>query len=291
MKAYLWKPALLLLLFLLMFTFQSQGIWRWMYPIYYPGEVRQAAEKYRINPNLIIAIIQTESRFLHALTAPLLPAKSLSGKSPEEIQEMAQKGKVMGTGPFKAVSIGAGEYRFERAFSYKEGGPYLDRIVIHPSQGSGKSEWAGIDLMEVPPSPDAKAPEGYKEMRIPARLYDYLGFNLQSPSLRPEVRTAISLRMDREAMVNQALFGQGVPASGLLPPGYGGTDGSPTPDEKKAVAVMEALGYSTDKPLTLTLTYPQDPPLMERLAEELRRELQTIHIQLNEKPMPPMRRR
>ncbi|CCQ93606.1 conserved hypothetical protein [[Clostridium] ultunense Esp] len=65
MKAYLWKPALLLLLFLLMFTFQSQGIWRWMYPIYYPGEVRQAAEKYRINPNLIIAIIQTESRFLH----------------------------------------------------------------------------------------------------------------------------------------------------------------------------------------------------------------------------------
>lgn len=65
MKGKLKRGILLFFFFLLIASFHSDHLWRWMYPVYFPEEVKAAAEKYKINPNLILAIIQTESRFLH----------------------------------------------------------------------------------------------------------------------------------------------------------------------------------------------------------------------------------
>lgn len=59
------KVFLLLSFFFLIWAMQTEQVWRWMYPVYYLEEVRSASEKYKMNPNLVLAIIQTESRFLH----------------------------------------------------------------------------------------------------------------------------------------------------------------------------------------------------------------------------------
>jgi soluble lytic murein transglycosylase len=59
----------LLLLFLVFFLLNLSWVWRWMYPVYYPEIIKKASEQYQLNPHLILAIIQTESKFLHHKTS------------------------------------------------------------------------------------------------------------------------------------------------------------------------------------------------------------------------------
>jgi soluble lytic murein transglycosylase len=67
LPARLWVFLILLVFILQMMNLSA--VWKWMYPIYYPEEIKKASEKYNINPYLILAIIQTESKFLHQNTS------------------------------------------------------------------------------------------------------------------------------------------------------------------------------------------------------------------------------
>lgn len=60
---------LLLILAILLFAFRSPIVWKWMYPVYYPGIVKENAMEFNHNPNLILAIIHTESNFAHDKTS------------------------------------------------------------------------------------------------------------------------------------------------------------------------------------------------------------------------------
>lgn len=233
-----------------------------------------------------IHLTSPTSSFYDALTAPLLPAKTLQGKSPEEIARLAREGKVMGTGFFKPEKIGANEYRFVRSFPREEGGPYLDAITFRASADGKKTDAPNADMIESFPSPERQKPKGYQEILQPAPLYAYLGFNLQDPLLTHEVRKAIAQAVDRKRIVQEALSGQGYPAISLLPNDFLGIQAKESPpDPKKATAMMEALGYSGEKPLTLTLTYPKDPLMMERIAISLNEELTPLHLRLQLRPM------
>jgi soluble lytic murein transglycosylase len=54
---------LCLLLFCIFLAINSIFIWKMMYPIDYTSQVRQAAEKYELDPYLILAVIRVESNF------------------------------------------------------------------------------------------------------------------------------------------------------------------------------------------------------------------------------------
>lgn len=226
------------------------------------------------------------SSFYEALTAPLLPAKTLQGKKPEEIVQLAKEGKVMGTGPFKPDRLSGEEYHFVRAREEGEGGPYLDRISFRAG-GSGKEGSPAADLVELYPGSPQNLAKG-KVFAYPAALYDYLGFNLKESSLRSEVRQAIRLSIDQKGLIDKALQGEGVPANSIIPAGFWGfSGGAPqATDVKKAAQIMEGLGYSKEKPLTLTLSYPEEPAIMASLAAELKTMLAPVHIEVVAKPMP-----
>lgn len=51
------------LLLVIIFIFANGLMWKWMYPIDYEEEVRLNAEKYKLNPFLILAVIRVESNF------------------------------------------------------------------------------------------------------------------------------------------------------------------------------------------------------------------------------------
>lgn len=60
------RKAIWVLLAVLMAVFMvinSPMVWKWMYPIKYHQEILQAAERYTVDPRLIVAIIRTESNF------------------------------------------------------------------------------------------------------------------------------------------------------------------------------------------------------------------------------------
>lgn len=60
-----WKPAALLLVILMgvFLLINSTFIWKWVYPIKYEAEIQTAAQKYQVDPFLLLAIIRTESNF------------------------------------------------------------------------------------------------------------------------------------------------------------------------------------------------------------------------------------
>jgi peptide/nickel transport system substrate-binding protein len=58
-----------------------------------------------------------------------------------------------------------------------------------------------------------------KVQEVPGANYSYLGFNLQDPILKnPLVRRAITLAVDRDAIIKNALVGGSRPATAILPP-------------------------------------------------------------------------
>jgi soluble lytic murein transglycosylase len=54
---------LFFLLFLVFLTFNNEFLWKIMYPIKYEDEVKASAEKYDLDPYLILAVIRVESNF------------------------------------------------------------------------------------------------------------------------------------------------------------------------------------------------------------------------------------
>ncbi|MFM1654240.1 lytic transglycosylase domain-containing protein [Brevibacillus sp. B_LB10_24] len=58
------RAAVLLLLLLGVFLLiNTPFIWKWMYPVKYQPEIKLAAERFNVDPMLILAVIRTESAF------------------------------------------------------------------------------------------------------------------------------------------------------------------------------------------------------------------------------------
>jgi len=88
----------------------------------------------------------------------------------------------------------------------------------------------------------------------------YIGFNTaQSPFKdNPKLRAALSLAIDRPALVEKILGGVGIPADGWVPPGleqYHSLVAAPAAREAAAKRAYEEAGYSAEHPLKLELTF------------------------------------
>ena len=126
----------------------------------------------------------------------------------------------MGNGPFRFLRRQQGqEWVFEANPDFPAGlggRPYLDRVVIRviPDATARLTEFltGQVDVMEpVPNQVDAiEAEEGVVLLSGPSRRYVYLGFNTQDPLFQDaRVRRAMSLAIDRQAIVDAVLHGQG----------------------------------------------------------------------------------
>src|SRR5207244_2875968 len=75
----------------------------------------------------------------------------------------------------------------------------------------------------------------------------FLRVNLKDPALsKTEVRQAFAIAIDRDAIIQTVLAGQGTPAQGLFPPGLTAFDKSYAPfprDIAKAKSLLEKAGY------------------------------------------------
>jgi peptide/nickel transport system substrate-binding protein len=134
----------------------------------------------------------------------------------------------IGTGPFKWDHWTHGqEIKLVKNEDYwQEGKPYLDSVTwtTVPQDATRELQLKGgqAQIDEFPPfsSIDTlKNTPGVKITLFPSTRTDYMPFNFKvKPFDDPHVRRAISLAVDRQALVDSVLFGYGEPANSFMPP-------------------------------------------------------------------------
>ncbi len=168
----------------------------------------------------------------------------------------------IGFGPFKLDSYSKGEYyTFSRVDNWplaNDGmGAYLDGLTIRIYTDANSLMLAiksgevdcGSNALSVAVQQQLDAePDMYGVARVNSLGYGYFSFNRANPMLADQaVRKAIAQTIDRDALVNIAIQGGGVPMNTPISPVYKDlSDGAatfPAFDIEAAKATLEAAGY------------------------------------------------
>ena len=250
----------------------------------------EAAAEFRRNPRAVWwarlqdVSINGDDEATFELSQPqpsllVLLASAFAPVYPCHVPQQTMRTRPVGTGPFKFAEFKRGDsIRLTRNPDYfKKDRPYLDGITfkIIESQATrllafqaGEFDITFPSDVHVPLFKDmlARAPTAVCRMAPTGTLTTLLVNRLKEPFDRAEIRDAVSLAIDRNAMNTILLEGKGLIGGAMLPkpagewgmpkemleslPGYG-------PDMAKnraeARAIMQKLGYGESKPLKLKI--------------------------------------
>lgn len=197
-----------------------------------------------------------------ALFSNAIVPKDYGGKSMEAFYQAP-----IGTGAYKWGEWKKGQYLKLVANSayWQKGKPYLDSVTwkVVPDSNTRKLQVQGgqVDINEYPDWSSFKSLSTANNVvakTFPSTELDYLAFNEDKKPLQDvHVRRAISAMIDRKAIVNAVLFGNGTPANSLLMPGVPFYDKS-TPGIMKddALAKSEMAASSVPNGFDTTLLIP-----------------------------------
>jgi peptide/nickel transport system substrate-binding protein len=207
-----------------------------------------------------------------------------------ELQLRSPGAAKAGTGPFEPAEP-TSPTELKANDHYYLGRPIIDRIAVN-TYPSARAAWAemlrnNLDMLyEV--SPDALDSLG-RSNQIQVfnylRHYQYsLIFNPQHAALKsPAVRQALSMAIDRDAFVREALGGHGLPSSGPIWPRHWAVESDLdkfTYEPEKAAKVLSG------RHLHFTCLVPPD---YERIALIVKHQLDLVGVTMDVKEMPPDR--
>ena len=201
-------------------------------------------------------------------------------------------GSIVGTGPFIAAQNAA---TLRANANYYLGSPRINEVEV-TSFPAVRTAWAellrnridmlwevGTDALDSLQSSTTVAVFAY------TRHYQYvLAFNPRTPALRSsDVRRALNMAINRAEIVRQALNGHGVPSSGPVWPRYWALPPPVATFEFDPARAAELLaGRAQPKiPVRFTCLIPADA-MYERLALEVRRQLQAVGVEMDVQGMP-----
>ncbi|QCO19046.1 ABC transporter substrate-binding protein (plasmid) [Azospirillum brasilense] len=185
---------------------------------------------------------------------------------------------MIGTGPFKHKSYTKGDRQvLERNPDYWGPQPAWDTVVFRPITSDGPRVAAllagDVDIIESPPVQDIerlKSAPNVSLAQAQSNRVIYLALGVQdtpptitgtdgkNPLKDPKVRKALSLAVDRDAIVKRIMMGVAEPANQYLPAGFYGNNPEVTvaTDANKAKQLLAEAGYP--KGFQLTLGTPND---------------------------------
>ncbi len=194
----------------------------------------------------------------------------------------------MGTGPFKFVEyIPNTSIKLEKfADHWREGLPYLDGIemtIVPEDTARTTSLVQGTtDFIEYAPLRDVDTLKGNGDLSMAGDANTnirFVIFNLDNETLaNPKVRQAISMVVDRQPMIDAAIFGHGTPVVTVFPPGYwAGIDAVPAaPDVEGAKALLAEAGFPDG--FKTKITSWSQYSFLSNAAVVLQEQLKTIGI-------------
>ena len=201
---------------------------------------------------------------------PIMSRKNASGPAPEgkTTVELNRGDGLVGTGPYKFVSWQRGaKIVFERNPYYWGPKPEWDKVIYRPISNPASRVAAllagDVDLIEDPPTDDLPRLMKDKKLRIqetPSVRVIYIALNQsksvpagmsgtdgKNPLQDKRVREALSLAINRKAIVARIMGGVAKPAGNLLAyPAFGTSKSlaqAPAADPAKAKKLLAQAGY------------------------------------------------
>jgi peptide/nickel transport system substrate-binding protein len=203
----------------------------------------------------------------------------------------------IGTGPFKFKSFSPGD-RVELVKNpdyFVKGEPKLDAVTfrIMPEAASEVSalETGELDFvwgLPLEAIDQFKANHDVTIDSVPTSTWDGMIMNAaQKPFDDPRVRKAFALSLDKKALVDVALYGQGTPTNTMIPPSspYFNKDiPVETPDPVAAKKLLAEAGYASG--LKVTLFIPSGRPTRERFGIAAKEFLAGIGVDVDLQRVP-----
>lgn len=198
----------------------------------------------------------------------------------------------VGTGPFVFSSYQKDAViRFKANKDYWEGKPAIDDLVfaITPDPTARYSKLKTGECQVVPFPRPADIPEMQKDAAInvltqPGLNIGYLSFNVTKPPMdKKVVRQALSMAIDKAAIIKDIYLGAGQPAKNLIPPtmlGYNDAVVDYAFDPEKAKAMLMSAGVATPIDIDLWYMPVQRPynPDAKRMAEMMQSDLAKVGV-------------
>ncbi|MCU7939251.1 MAG: ABC transporter substrate-binding protein [gamma proteobacterium symbiont of Bathyaustriella thionipta] len=218
---------------------------------------------------------------------PLFPAFLVIGIVPEELLRSGH--------PFNNKPVGSGVFEFShwpfdgQLFLRRQSDQQLFEFlkVTNPTVRVLKLMRGELDLIQnnLPPEHIAflKDHDELKFLTQSGSNYSYLGFNLSDEVTgQVTLRKAIAYALDRDKMIQYALGNAARKANGFFPEQHwaGAQLVSYNLNLKKAVKLMQQLGYSKHKRLQLTYKTSSDP-FRIRIATIIQSQLKAIFIDVD----------
>jgi peptide/nickel transport system substrate-binding protein len=221
---------------------------------------------------------------------------------PEDLSLQLSTGEdnTIGTGPYRLVKRSKEETVLERHSRYDSGVPSIRRIVVRPFD-TLRTAWTSLLRGEVDMVSDVpgEAVEFVQNDEVQVinykRWYQFLiAFNSSNePFTKPAVRRALNLAIDRQEIIDEALRGYGVPASGPIWPQHWAYDDSVQPfgsDPRQAEALLDGAGYPRGQAralspvlgarLRVTCLLPEGFSLLERIALHVQKQLYDVGVDM-----------
>jgi peptide/nickel transport system substrate-binding protein len=223
---------------------------------------------------------------------PILPAHVFQATAPAELLTAPATRAPVGTGPYAFESWTPGrEIRLRRADTFRGPAPPVARVVYRlvadRAQALAQLRSGDLDLvLQVSPGPLLDEAATDPKLRlVPYDFPYYLAARWScrpGPTADPLVRRALTMLLDRDAVVQQILAGRGRVVSAPWPPGDAANDPNVAPWPFDPTAARALLDRAGARKLTVTLLVPQGSSTLERIAavwkEDARRAGVTLEI-------------
>lgn len=205
---------------------------------------------------------------------------------------------------FNTAPIGTGPYILKQLeFSkqivlvanpdYFEHKPKIDKIVFHVISDpmtrflmlkSGQIDVDGLDPMQYERQLDKSFHTQFATLELPSHSYTYLGFNLRLKKFQdPRVREALSLAIDRKALIDVLFLKHGNVCTGPFLPGSKGFNDevkAPKRNLARAKALLRASGYDAAHPLEFEIATSNSNAIRPYAAEILQRQLLDVGVKV-----------
>jgi peptide/nickel transport system substrate-binding protein len=203
----------------------------------------------------------------------------------------------IGTGPYMFVSRVPGASLTFTANKYywrgKPRTPTLQFTVFHDPNAAALAIQSGsVDILSNVPLSSVKTANGNTTRTVfvqPSTIVDMICPSSRNKALNdPAVRRAISMAIDRKALVSAADGGHGAPASTYIPPALwptaklGNDQSNYSYNPSAAKALLASTPYRN---LSFTLTYQTSNQAFQPIAEVVQAELKQIGVAVKLQPM------
>jgi peptide/nickel transport system substrate-binding protein len=210
----------------------------------------------------------------------------------QTLDQTATGAQFVGTGPFRFHEWLPGDHVtvVSNPTYWQSGKPYLDQVELHvlpdPQTGVATLEAGGVDWLSGVPGQDAKRLQSDSAYQLlltaSGGTFYYLGMNVQAAAFTDKrVRQAFAYAMNRQRLVDIALFGFGRPASIPWPQqseAYDAAlDQTYTYDPDRAQQLLSATGW--DPSTVVPISVPSGIATTDQMAQIVQGDLANVGVQ------------